>query len=274
MATTIWKSIDGDMSAAASWTNGVPGAGDTAIANGRLSQVSMTNGLVFGSSWTLITTPEYEGDVGLPGSPLVRALFTGRDNIRGSGRVYVGTNAITQSVVDSVNLIDAFTSATGTIGRLYVKSGHVTVGSKASAGGTSWLVLDGRLARVIVEEAASGSDMYNTVRVNAGKLENARDFEAATDVMIVNGGLVRQTGLIKSTMFVFINGGILEYAPKDDPTAEAPYFFIEGGTLDIRASEFTIPVTQVEVGTGGDLLGNAIDRTASFYSLDLRDEYP
>ncbi len=274
MATTIWKSTDGNIAAAASWTNGVPGDGDTGIANGRLSQVSMTAGLITGTAWTLITTPEYEGDVGLPGSPLIRALFTGRDVILGSGRVYVGTNAITQTVVDSVNLINAFTSENARIGRLYVKAGLVTMGSGASAGGDSWLVVDGHLARIIIEEAAAGSDMYNTVRVNAGGLENARDFEAATDLMIVNGGHVRQTGLLKSTMFVFVNGGVLHYAPKDDPIAEAPHIFVDGGALDIRDSEFAIPVTQVEIGRSGELLGNAIDRTASFFSLDLRDEYP
>lgn len=273
---TIWQSSDGDMTAGASWSLGIPLTGDLAF--WKTGSVSATDNLTSAQSFGIYTMPDYSGDLGSDGNPVITGTYTGRHVIRGSGRVYLGNNIISQTVVDSLNLIDALTS-TARIGRLYIKRGRVIVaatGHFGDPGTDSWLVLDGNRATCLIEPQATGSAFQAaTVRANSGFLENRRDFEASTDRLIIGGGTVLQTGLLKSTMHVYITGGgILIYEPSTDPASEAPLFFVDNGTLDIRDAKFTIPTTQVEIGRAGQILGSAIDLTSNFFDLDLREDNP
>lgn len=278
MAVTIWQSTNGDMSDAASWSLGVPASGDIGFADGKLSQRSMTSGMTFANpnNPQIVTAREFLGDVGQPGNPLiVNGAAVVQHTFRGRGAVHYGSGNITvDMVVDSLNLRDALLVA-AKVGSVFVKSGRVDVDTTAQfIGTTTWLTVDGELANVVIEQSALADRVPDTIRVISGRLENKRDFENATDRLLVAGGDVLQTGLLDSTMTAYVTGGVLRYEPATDPASEAPWFLIDGGVLDIRGSRFAIPTSGVHVGRGGKVLGSTINKVGDFTTINLGEDYP
>jgi hypothetical protein len=281
MANTpsFWQSSDGALNAAGSWTNGVPGTGIDSIW-GDVSHVDASSDMSIAALATLITRPDYKGDIGASGSPVVHATSSARYILRHPGDFYWGGAAstiVTQLVVNKPWQADKVVDLSGTVGRLYVLSGKVqlaAIHTFGGVGGDTWLYVCGNQAEVTITQMDAAETLPDVVRLVAGKLTNARDFSAATQKVFVSGGELIQTGLFKSTMFVHITGGYVRYEPSSDPTAEAPFFLIDGGVLDVRNSQYAIPKSAIEIGLGGTLLGNAIDKTGSYYDLDLNEEYP
>lgn len=276
MPETVWQSNNGDMGDAASWTLGVPNNTTLGLMDGKLSQRSATAGLTFATKPVFVTTPEFLGDIGQPGNPLIlNGSATVQHIFRGRGRVFHGAGVEALSlVIDSMNLKDAALLKVF-MDDLFVKAGRVVIDTSVKFTGTNtFMVVDGELANVVVEAGSQTNRMPDTVRVVSGRLENKRDFEASTDRIVVLGGEVMQTGLFKSTMRVHVGGGIVRYEPATDPASELPFFMIDGGVLDVRGSQFAIPRTAVHVGRGGKILGSAIDKTADFTTTDLKEDYP
>lgn len=279
MATPVWQSNNGDMSDVVSWSLSVPGDDDIALLDGT-SQRSAIAGLTFASTQpSIVTTRDFLGDIGQPGNPLILNGDADVEHLfQGLGTVYLGdgTKASEYVVVDSLNLKDALLTE-GAIGALFVKSGRVIVAAGATfTGGTAGthLSIDGELASVVIEQSAASDRMPTIVRCVAGLLECKRDFEASTNALTVSGGTVLMTGLLKSTMVVTVSAGVLEYAPATDPTSEAPFFLIDGGTLDISKSAFAIPRSAVHLGRGGKLITGGTNPAATFINVELRARDP
>jgi hypothetical protein len=275
---SMWLGLTTELNAAGNWSAGVPGTGIDSLwgpADGDASSDMSIAGAA-----TLVTRRDYRGDIGAPGSVVNHGLSTARYLIQHPGDFYWGdqaATALTQMFVRKPFLSDKLVELGGTLARLYVLEGRVnltSVHSFGSVGGDTWLYIGGNHAHVTIAQMAVAQTLPDIIRMQAGQLTNNRDFSAASQALHVDGGEVLQTGLLKSTMMVRVTGGILRYEPATDPSAEAPFFLIDGGILDVRDSQFAIPKSALEIGTHGVLLGNAIDKQGSYYDLDMNEEYP
>jgi hypothetical protein len=275
MASSFWQSADGVLNAAGSWTNGVPGAGIISVF-GDLSHVDASSGMTIAAGATLISRPDYKGNIGASGSPVVHGTSTARYVIRHPGDFYWGGQAatiVTQIVIDNLG---GTAYLSGSCPQHYVKNGTLAIQAthNMSGGAGTWLWIGSNQCDVTIAQKNAAEVLPLLIRMYAGKLTNARDFDSASQIFKMSGGEVIQTGMFASTMIVIVAGGVLRYEPATDPSAQAPFFFVDNGVLDVRNSQFAIPASQVEVGLGGTILGNAIEPVHDFYDLDLNEEYP
>ena len=164
------------------------------------------------------------------------------------------------------------------IGDVYVKSGSVTLGANYSAtsaftSGKS-VVVYGQDARVLLEPQSGGLVSPLDFRIHAGQVIDNRGFTSGASRLVIKGGVMLETGLLFGSMTIYLLGGTLIYNPETDPASHAPRFFIEGGTLDVRDSKFAIPTNLVIKGPNGTILGNAVDKEAGIFDIDLGADYP
>lgn len=280
MANTpsFWQSTDGQLNQATSWSAAIPGTGIDSIFGNRSGHSAMTD-LAIADAATLVTRDDFRADVGAPGSPVTHGTSLFRYIIRHPGHFHLGGQAATsvgQIVVNrGLENPGAYVGLSGTLARVYVVAGTVVVESTglfSTATGSSWLILNGISAHVTIDKQASSEVLPHIIRMTDGRLINKRDFTSADQVVNISGGEMLQTGIFKANQTVIITGGVLRYEPATDPAGETTNYFVDNGTLDVRGSIFSIPGV-VEIGVGGEVLGNAIDKTEPV-DVDLRMDYP
>lgn len=278
MATeTIWQpgSI-GDFGASASWSNGVPGSVQNliGIADGT-SQVSMTiNVDRTGGSWPfeLKRTPDFFGDIGAPGSPLIwDGEPSGKSaTIRGSGT----TNLQPISGNNSDIIIDAAggtVNLDGEIFALMIKNGTVNCAATTFFG--DYVIVDGVAVILNVDAGSAGNSIDNLILKN-GVVNNDRPTSAAAGSIQVSGGELNQTGLIDSAITIIVTAGVMNYAPSSDPSSDAPDLIVMGGVFDVSGFGGAIPFGRVIIGPNGDVKGTIIEGVGQFADYDLREDYP
>ena len=264
MATPIWISSDGDWGNTASWSTGsVPVDGDTAVFDGINSVVSVTGSLNQAGIDLdeLQTSPEYTGDIGLPGNPLRLDSFVTH---RGSGSLYYQADGqINQVFVDSVNLIDAaILFGTGAPYNVIVKKGHVTCSDSMTGLGAIHVMAD--KAIVIVEK--NGAATVDRITMTAGFLENNRALSDADSFAIISGGVyVHQDGAVSE---LHIHGGVVEW--NADETLS--FALIASGLLDFTRSGNAKTVSAVIIYPGGEMFTTS--QTTVSGLLDFRKEIP
>jgi hypothetical protein len=279
MANTpsLWQPADTDLNAAGNWTGAVPGIGIDSIF-GDYGHGDATTDTTIANSATFVTRPDYKGNIGTSGTFVNHGLNVNRWVIRHRGDFYWGGPAAAsgQMVIDRGMGSQGTCQLKGILTRLYVKSGDVQVlstGTFASATSGTWFLLSTNQSRLTIDAADAAELLPLVTRVDAGVLNNARDYTQSAQMLLINGGNVLQTGLLQNSMIVRISGGVLTYEPASDPAAETPIIFVDGGILDVRGSQWAIPAL-IEIGVGGVLLGSAIDKVSGYYDLDLNEPYP
>lgn len=275
---SLWQPSTTGLNDPANWTAGKPDAGIDSIFGP--ADADATSDMATNAPAAIITRPDYRGHIGASGSPWVHALSTGRYLIQHPGAFWWGSGAtaVTQMIINKgAGHGRGEAQLLGSVGRLYCLSGQVTCQASHTWGAVSnatWLFMTGNQTRLTIQAASGAETLPGLVRMMAGELTNHRDFTSADQVIEVSNGRLLQYGLLKSTMRLHITGGTVVYEPSSDPSGEAPYIFVDHGILDVRNSQWSIPTTSVEIGPGGVILGNAIDRGANFYDLDMNLPYP
>lgn len=264
MATPIWISSDGDWGNTASWSTGsVPVDNDTVVFDGVSSVVSVTGSLnqIGIDLDELQTSPEYSGDIGLPGNPLRLDSFVTH---RGSGSIYYQADGqINQVFVDSVNLVDAAVLyGTGAPYNVIVKKGHVTCSDSMT--GLGGIHVFGDKSIVIVEK--NGAATVDRIYMTAGFIENNRAISDAESFALISGGVyVHQDGAVSE---LHIHGGVVEWNADETLT-----FVIAGsGLLDFTRSGNAKTVGALVIYPGAEVFTTS--QTTITGTLDYRKEIP
>lgn len=275
---TVWVSNSSQRWIASNFSNGLPGnagASDPdAYFNGQ-GQASVTQDMdQTGKSFKLITTPEYQGDVGSLGNPLVCSLTgaTGSpfNSIRGTGSVYLAPTSSAAVIVNSLNLATALFISSDSTMPLYVKSGHATV---MPTGGIELLTVMGIDASVelITIDGSERSPKY--LILTSGDITSDRQ-TPANSLWEVNGGLLTTTEVTYSnTSWLFINGGTVRFEPTGE-ISTGLQVVLAGGLLDMSRSVHRITFKSLIIGPEAELLDvpGAVGSTVAI--VDLRLEYP
>ena len=293
MAATThrWRNTGGDnlWATVANWDSGaLPGSGgaglDTVIFDG-VSQAdcygddrSLDNQLL-----RLITMPEYEGNIGSNGNPLIHYVDSvgaanGRVIHRGSGRFYfqaknAGVNHI---VVDTPLTRVASMILSGRADVVCVKSGWVSITSTCSV--ISYLVANGKAAYVVME-AVDGAETKPPVIVatNGARIDNYRATNTAAGSLLATGpsGVIYQIGLIDDATLILQNGGHIIPQPTSQPAAPWPDLICDGH-FDASQTPYQLGIAQMIVGQLANVSGNVgtPDAMQKAGHIDLREDYP
>jgi len=274
--TTYWVSTTGDFIAAGSWSNGyLDDVGDdTLVFDGR-SQVSAITNVDRESTATdvvkkLIATPNYTGNVGSPGSPLIFEVASssglgGRVTWRGSGTLYwqERTGGYTEIYVDSVNLVNAVYIGSRGVDRLLVRSGG-TIGD--SGGVATLLVLDGMNASYVGKAT--------TVRMTNGYF----DAIAGTVLGVVHqtGGMILCRQAFAAGTKIYQHGGYFKYTVEAGTHSASSELHILGGTFDVSGTDQGLAFSEITIGKNATIVGNlaAAVTTGASFKTDMREEYP
>ncbi|KKN11043.1 hypothetical protein LCGC14_1030440 [marine sediment metagenome] len=265
MATPIWISSNGDWGDTASWSTGsVPVSADTVVFDGVNSVVSVTSGLnQTGIDLSrLDTSPEYTGDIGLPGNPLRIDASTVLH--RGRGSLYFKGDGGGISVqVDSANLVDALVlSGTSSLWTLDVKKGHVTCDNTVVNIGGVRSLSDKSI--IIIEK--NGAETIAQIMMQAGFCQNFRALSAATGILIVNGGvLVHEDGAVTT---LHVQGGVCEWNADETLTIA-----VAGrGLLDFTRSGNVKTVAGLVIYPGAEVFESGQTNVSA--TTDFRKEIP
>jgi len=274
-------------STGANWDSGsAPAAGEIAVFDGT-GQANVDGG---DESTTyqlraITTQPEYTGNIGASGNPLIHNIDTSSTNkesfltIRGTGDFYwqaggagVGGDEDYSALVDTdgngIVFLDSDTS-TGEALTVYVKSGNVTIAGSLK----TQLVLAGKRANVTLNEHA---DEPGVIWVIDGTLTSARTL-ATTVAVVMDGGIWVQTGLVGVPVSIH-SAARWDYRPPSAVTVGTISLYLNG-TLDLSNSNFVTGWATYVRGPLAREIGKAkqgllaLPATAGLY-MDLRDEYP
>ena len=280
MAETVWISTTGDGSAAASWDNGVPTTGKTAVFTSA-SQCDWVTGMTITGTTRIITKPDNYSNLGGPGNPLV-GTFTDANNVfRGHGEVHLKmtANGYANCIVDSVN-VNALTldAAPGVVAWriVAVKRGGLTVLSNARV--IELVTVGMTTARATIEVGAdpTGVDFPNHIHVRGGKVVNKRYTGIITDRdIVVSGGELRQTGVLGQLAAIKVDGGRFTYVPATTPDgSDLPDLYVYGGVADFSEYGKGLTFARLVIGPGATILGTIVESPNSVADVDLREDYP
>jgi len=279
MATpNFWIGGDNNPTTAASWSQGsVPGSGDIAIFSGSRSNADCVVGLSGGADGPdeFVVRDDYYGNIGGPGNYYTHvAVNTDKFVLRGRGNQFIVPNAASgYTVVDTAH--GRVSLGSDNLQNLDVKSGLVEIPQNMGWQQGARITLWGDRANVTIE--ASTVIKYPVSIVVLGGTLTCKDELDSGSYYIANvfigGGVMRQEGVIDTTVRVHIAGGIFEYVPNADPSGEAPHFYVNG-VLDVRESDYAIPATSLIIGPYGEVRGSAIETLNAQVDIDLRQDYP
>lgn len=287
-----WISHTGDWNATPSWDSSqTPGDGgvstDTATFDGT-SQKSVTQNLDRSGDNALkriVTYPEYTGNVGWPGDPLIHEMDStdkpdSRVIHRGSGSFYFQADAggFSDVLCDSPNMLNAMQLG-GTLRKVFIKRGYVAILADATI--SQEVNVDGLDARLFIGVSGNGVGTVNTIK--QGFVECLRDI-AANKQLIIEGGTWLQRGAMAADAQIQIaRGGRLIYAPQSAVSATGPDIRVNG-IIDLSMAQRKIYWHNIIVGrdavvygaphdVGGRLLqAAAVGNDAT--NVDLREEFP
>jgi hypothetical protein len=288
-----WNGTDGNWATAANWipaASGTPGDGigdtDIAIFDGTSNvdcDTSLDRSADAGTT-IIITTPDFKGDIGSAANPLETNFAATGEYVlhRGSGQIFlkpVAAGAPMNLIVDAPNdgSTDNCTVQGGgdVVNVALIKSGRVNFTSSCGFTTTRWVMTTGPQARAHLSSISFAPSIINV----AGEIIVDGDMGtlAADRIWIVTlGGKTTITGLIDDNNTVLVGGGILEYTPTADASADNPDILAVGGILDLSKNTQDIDPTNLVIGLFGDVLGNIADTGLSVTSIktDLRDDFP
>lgn len=274
---SMWLGLTTELNAVGNWSDGLPGTGVDSIfgpADG-----DATTDTTIAALATLITRPDYKGDIGSSGNEVAHGTTPHRQIIRHDGNFYWGAASATnaaQIVINKRYRSNKIAELSGLCARLYVLNGRVLCTAIHSWGNpttSTWMTIFSNQSEVVIDAASGAETLPRIIRMQAGSFENKRSFTDAGQIALMNGGTWLQTGTFKGSMVIRITGGVLRYEPATDPSGETPVFMVDGGILDVRKSQFAIPAL-IEIGPGGVLRGNAIDKQGGYYDVDFNEDYP
>lgn len=273
---SIWISNNSnDFNDGDNWSNGVPGSVGAQDPNAYFGgpsggQANCTlNVDRTGDTFLLTTAPEYGGDIGSVGVPLIWSDVVGPHVIRGSGRVYVKPAVgVASIVVDSTNIEDALTILSS-VPVVWIKSGAVIVAPTGQL--TSHCGVVGIDASLTINAPSGAETNPLSLVVIAGQVDNDRATENG-DYWHISGGFVKCTNETFATGHVIgITGGTLELSPTG--VAGQVNLLAIGGTVDFSQSLFTINLKVFVLGPNV-LFKDVTVGASSDSEIDLRKPYP
>ncbi len=238
---------------------------------------------------SITTQPEYTGNIGASGSPLIHNIDTVSSNpesfltIRGTGDFYwqaggagVGGDENYAALVDTKGtgtvFLDSDTS-TGNATSVHVKSGNVIIAGALA----SQLTLAGNRANVTLN-AHAVAPVH--VWITAGTLTSARALTSGAGTAEINmeGGRWVQTALVGSVAVYVGKEARWDYQPSSAVTVGTISLRLNG-TLDLSNSNYVTGWSSFVRGSLAREIGKAkqglvaLPAQAGLY-MDLRDEYP
>lgn len=275
MATpNYWIGIQ-DYNVAGNWSAGnVPTSGDHAIYSGGHSQADCMVNIALGQAGPskLTVMDDYYGSIGGPGNYLTNLVSnTTHVIIRGHGDYY-----LSPQWVGGYTLIDTKAGVThlknNLLQVLEVKAGQVVIDGSSGIQSGGYVHTWTERAHLVIE-ASAVANYANVFECYGGTIvnKNAVDPSNRVHIIVGAGGDFRQEGLLDTSTWISVYGGIFRYAPNADPSAQAPYFYVNG-ILDISESDYVIPVGRIIIGPRGEIRGSALEILGA--TLDLRQDYP
>lgn len=274
MADKRWVSTDGDLNAAGSYSpNGVPTVNDSLYFDGT-SQVDIITNLSALSAFNMTRIwfqSLYQGDGGAHGNALACKVKHLIHN--GSGRLfhaYANHTQPTYVLVDSPNLIDAYTLVSGGTTQLsiYCLGGHVNLLNNTGPMNTM-LVAPRRFPSDVTVEIGSGVGNVTWYRQTGGYVTTKSDLGTSSGGAIVEGGtLVYDAEGTDAWSELDITGGTVVY----NGTGTLAQCVINNGTLDMTQDSRAKTITALIIMPGGIFLTH--DNITITSKMDLRDSYP
>lgn len=281
-ADSVWNSVDGNMSTAASWSpSGVPITLASLFFN-NMSQADVSSGLTAFSLFDInkiwVQSP-YSGNIGAIGN----ALFVQCKHLihNGSGSLYhhVGLHTSPMYVViDSPNMQDAYTltdtdGAVGVSLTLAIKRGLARIPSSSGGGtviGSLFVGGDGGSDPVVEIGRTDGNLLYRQTNgyVTTG---TALGSYGSTGRAIIDGGTLVYNADGKTAVAwvnVEVTGGRFEY----NGLATMTSCIVSSGALDMTKDSRAKTITKLTLLPGSNFLThNNITVTTL---IDLRPKYP
>ncbi len=291
MANFTWQAGgSGNWGSTSSWDRGsVPapsgsGGVDKATFDGSTQQ-SVTSG--FGRRpgtaddpiRQIITTPQYRGDIGATGTPLLHGIASsGTDNgrviHRGTGQFFFdgASGDFSDCLCDSKRGTDTpALILSGETRNLFVKRGRVDVNASAPLT-TLLFITQGQV------ELAAGGNSPTLIVVSGGTLNNYRDATtAASTVVVGQGGTINMFGLLHDNTTVVFLGGEFNYEPITEPGASNNFDVIADGFLDFSNTNWAVAPDIFALGERARFSGDVVSDTgvgSLGVHIDLRENYP
>lgn len=189
MATSYWNdsATDGDLTNAANWTGGVPGAGEYAVIDAGVTDITLNTNFSGTDLAGFRLGPGFRASIGTSGSPLVLKTTTGRAVIAGgraAARHYIQGAGIAQLIVSRCG--DGSTPGTLTL------SGTLTTAIHHG----DYLEVSGATITTLFQEAAGLVSSSATLVIASGTITTLRRL----------AGLLGMSGGTVTTLYSEVGG--------------------------------------------------------------------
>lgn len=228
----------------------------------------------------IVTQPDYRGNVGASGSPLIVGVASAGDELsrvihRGSGEFHF--KAPLGSLSDA--LVDTAAGkffGDGQINNLFVKAGPCQILPTCAL--TNYVVVDGPSARLTIDapDAAELAGLY--FLITSGVVENKRAIDSSGFIVVMGGHLIQTGALRDGTVVVVGPAGRFSYIPNITLTGDHDAVDLANfGLLDISQSHQDIGFNTYIIGVSGGVNGTPVQSgmpDAGATRIELGEEYP